>query len=121
MSAPRKYGQDFRDRAVRMHPERMAEPGESKLGARGHVGSLLDVNQATSRNWVEQRYPVDGTGFGSGQGTDSAEVRALMKRAAEPERANEILKTSYNTDGSTQRSATCHRLSSSSRTSRLRK
>ena len=94
MSAPRKYDQEFRDRAVRMYRDRLAEPGESKLSARRHVGSLLDLNQATLRNWVEERYPVDGTGSGSGRGTESGEVRALKKRVAELERANEILKTS---------------------------
>jgi hypothetical protein len=49
------------------------------------------------RNWVEERYPVDGTRFGSGRGTESAKLRALKKRAAGPERANEILETSYST------------------------
>ena len=43
MSAPRKYDQEFRERAVRMYRERLAEPGESKRGARGHVGVVLDV------------------------------------------------------------------------------
>jgi transposase len=44
MSAPRKYEQEFRERAVRMYRERLAEPGESKRGARRHVGALLDLN-----------------------------------------------------------------------------
>ena len=94
MSAPRKYDQEFRDRAVRMYRDRLAEPGESKLGARRHVGTLLDLNQATLRNWVEDRYPVDGTRTGSGRATESEEIRSLKKRVAELERANEILKTS---------------------------
>jgi len=55
VAAPRKYDQEFRDRAVRMYRDRLAEPGESKLSARPHVGSLLDLNQATLRNWVEER------------------------------------------------------------------
>jgi hypothetical protein len=41
MSAPRKYEQEFRDRAVRMYRERLAEPGESKrakITRRVHVG-----------------------------------------------------------------------------------
>ena len=92
MSAPRKYDQEFRDRAVRMYRDRLAEPGESKLGARRHVGSLLDLNQATLRNWVEDRYDVDGTGAGSRRSNESEEIRALKKRVAELERANEILK-----------------------------
>ena len=68
MSAPRKYDQEFRDRAVRMYRDRLAEPGESKLGARRHVGSLLDVNQATLRNWIEDRSAESGgPGGGSWQ------------------------------------------------------
>ncbi len=62
MSAPRKYDQEFRDRAVRMYRDRLAEPGESKLSARRHVGSLLDLNQATLRNWVEERHGPEAPG-----------------------------------------------------------
>jgi transposase len=94
MSAPRKYDEEFRERAVRMYRDRLAEPGETKLGARRYVGSLLDVNQATLRNWVEDRLVGDGAGSGSGRRTESDEVRVLKKRVAELERANEILKTS---------------------------
>jgi transposase len=93
VSAPRKYDQEFRDRAVRMYRDRLAEPGESKLGARRHVGSLLDINQATLRNWIEDRY-TEATKPGGGRSSDADEVRALKKRVAELERANEILKTS---------------------------
>lgn len=94
MSAPRKYDQEFRDRAVRMYRDRLAEPGETKLGARRHVGSLLDLNQATLRNWIEDRLVSDGVTPGSGRRTESDEVRTLKRRVAELERANEILKTS---------------------------
>jgi transposase len=94
VSAPRKYDQEFRDRAVRMYRDRLAEPGESKLSARRHVGSLLDLNQATLRNWVEDRSGAEGTRGGSGRASESEEIRALKKRVAELERANEILKTS---------------------------
>jgi transposase-like protein len=94
MSAPRKYDEEFRDRAVRMYRDRLAEPGESKLGARRHVGSLLDLNQATLRNWVEERYAPEGTGSAAARAKESEEIRALKKRVAELERANEILKTS---------------------------
>lgn len=77
-----------------MYRDRLAEPGESKLSARRHVGSLLDLNQATLRNWVEERLVGDGAKSGSGGRSESDEVRALKKRVAELERANEILKTS---------------------------
>jgi transposase-like protein len=92
VSAPTKYDQEFRDRAVRMYRDRLAEPGESKLGACRHVGSLLDVNQATLRNWIEERY-TDGARLGAGRGADSDEVRTLKKRVASLSGANEILKT----------------------------
>lgn len=76
MSAPRKYDQEFRDRAVRMYRDRLAEPGESKLSARRYVGSLLDLNQATLRNWVEERCPADGTQAGSSRASESVPLRA---------------------------------------------
>jgi transposase-like protein len=72
----------------------LAGPGESKLSARRHVGSLLDLNQATLRNWVEERYGPDGTRVGSARPGESEEIRSLKKRVGELERANEILKTS---------------------------
>ena len=59
MASPRKYDQEFRDRAVRMYSERLAEPGESKRGARRHVGVLLDLNPETLRNWAEERDRVE--------------------------------------------------------------
>jgi transposase len=91
MSAPRKYDQEFRERSVRMYRERLAEPGESKRGARRHVGALLDLNPETLRNWAEERDRVES---GRSPAPRSEEVRALRRRVAELERANEILKTS---------------------------
>ena len=93
MAAPRKFDQEFRERAVRMYRDRLAEGGESKLGARRHVGLLLDVNPATLRNWVEDVERVDGVRAPASRQADSEEVRALKRRVAELERANEILKT----------------------------
>ena len=97
MSAPRKYDQEFRERAVRMYREKIAEGAESKLGARRHVGALLDLNPATLRNWIRDDNAASGSGLGGGSSArarESEEVRALKKRVAELERANEILKTS---------------------------
>lgn len=37
MAAPKKYDLEFRDRAVRMYRDRLAEGNDSKLGARRHV------------------------------------------------------------------------------------
>src|SRR5829696_5600668 len=94
MSAPRKYEQEFRERAVRMYRERLAEPGESKRGARRHVGALLDLNPETLRNWAEERDRVESGRSPAPRSAESEEVRALRRRVAELERANEILKTS---------------------------
>lgn len=95
MAAPRKYDAEFRERAVRLYRDRLAEGTESKVGARRHVGSLLDLNPATLRNWVEEAERSEGTRAPSAttRGGDSEEVRALKKRVAELERANDILKT----------------------------
>jgi hypothetical protein len=44
VSAPGMYDREFRDRAVRMYRDRLAEAGESNLGTRRRVGALLDLN-----------------------------------------------------------------------------
>ena len=93
MSAPRKYDQEFRERAVRMYRERLAEPGESKRGARRHVGLLLDLNPETLRNWADERDRVESGRSPAPRSAESEEVRALRRRVAELERANEIFKT----------------------------
>ncbi len=94
MSAPRKFDQEFRERAVQMYRDRLEqEPSESKLGARRHVGVLLDLNPATLRNWVEDAERTEGTRPAAARDSESEEVRALRRRVAELERANEILKT----------------------------
>ncbi|WP_162605685.1 transposase [Jiangella ureilytica] len=66
MAAPKKYDVEFRDRAVRMYRDRLAEGNDSKLGARRHVGSLLDLNPATLRNWVEEAERGRGDWCGGG-------------------------------------------------------
>ena len=56
---------------------------------------LAGPESATLRNWVEDAERADGLrGPASSRSTDSEEVRALKRRVAELERANEILKTS---------------------------
>lgn len=95
MSAPRKYDQEFRERAVRMYRERLEQGETSQLGSRRHVGALLDLNPATLRNWVQEAERSQGTRpAAASRSADSDEVRALKKRVAELERANDILKTS---------------------------
>jgi transposase len=95
MSAPRKFDEETRARAVRLYQDRLRDHRESKLAARRHVGRLLDINPATLRNWIEaeKRAGAPADGSGSGDSADIAEVRRLRAEVAELRRANEILKT----------------------------
>lgn len=93
MGAPRKFDQETRDRAVRMYHDRLKEAGESKLGARKHVGGLLDINPATLRNWIDKDAPIDSAEGAKTVAEHESEVRRLRREVAELRRANEILKT----------------------------
>ncbi len=94
MPAPRKFDEATRERAVRMYRDRREQHGESKVEARRQVGALLDLNQATIRNWVEAEDRAAGSlPAASTRPAESEEVRALKRRVAELERANDILKT----------------------------
>jgi transposase-like protein len=98
MPAPRKFDEATRERAVRMYRDRLEQHGESKVEARRQVGALLDLNQATIRNWVEAIERAEDRAAGSlpaasTRAAESEEVRALKRRGAELERANDILKT----------------------------
>lgn len=93
MAASRVFDQGARERAVGMYHDRLQEnDGESKLGARRHVGALLDIKPATLGNWIDAG---DGISPGSADAIPevSAELKALRKENAELRRANEILKT----------------------------
>ena len=92
MAAPRKFDEETRARAVRLYRERV-EAGESKLGARRHVGALLDILPATIRNWVEQEERGSGQRPADPRAGESQEIRELKREVAELRRANEILKT----------------------------
>ena len=50
MSAPRKFDEETRARAVRLYLDRLRDHGEPKLAARRHVGELLDIIPAL-RSW----------------------------------------------------------------------
>jgi transposase len=84
MSAPRKFDEETRARAVRLYQDRLRDHGESKLAARKHVGQLLDVNAATPRNWIEaDERAARPAGAGT---TSSADDAAELRRFASGER-----------------------------------
>jgi transposase len=95
MGAPRKFDEETRARAVRLYQDRLRDHGESKLGARRHVGELLGIAPATLRNWIEaeERAARPAEVSVTDSGSDSAELRRLRQENAELRRANEILKT----------------------------
>ena len=95
MSAPRKFDDETRARAVRLYQDRLRDHGESKLAARKHVGQLLDINAATLRNWIEadERATRPAGAASTDLTGDAAELRRLRQENAELRRANEILKT----------------------------
>jgi transposase len=93
MAAPRKVDQEMRDRAVRMFRDRLEQDRESKLEGRRQVGALLDIDQATIRNWVEDAERREGSRAPVTRKVESEEMRALRRENAELRRANEILKT----------------------------
>ena len=95
MSAPRKFDEETRARAVRLYQDRLRDHGESKVAARRHVGQLLDINPATLRNWIEaDKRVAHSTGGSTTTSTDDvAELSRLRQENAELRRANEILKT----------------------------
>jgi transposase len=93
MSAPRKYDQETRDRAVRLYVERRRDhASESAVESRRRIGELLDINPGTLRGWIE-RAEVDAGERAGVTTSENAELVKLRKENAELRRANEILKT----------------------------
>lgn len=90
VAAPRKFDPETRERAVRMYQDRIAQTGDSKRGARRYVGEILGINEATLRNWVEERYGVRDGAPRDGAENPSAELTALRRENAELRRANVI-------------------------------
>ena len=81
MSAPRKFDEETRARAVRLYQDRLRDHGESKLTARKHVGGLLDIKPATLRNWIEaEQRTARPAGLDTTNSVDdAAELRRLAR------------------------------------------
>jgi transposase len=91
MSAPEKYPEEVRERAVRLVLDVEEEAG-SVTGACRRVGEQLGINADTLRGWVKQAQ-IDA-GLRPGVTTsESARIRELEKENAELRRANAILRT----------------------------
>jgi transposase len=90
MSAPRKYPQELRDRALRMVFEVRQQTGQ-RVGAIARVADQLGVHREALRGWVRQA-EIDQ---GQRPGVSTAEqqrIAELERENRELRRANEILK-----------------------------
>ncbi|WP_240937878.1 IS3 family transposase [Nocardioides sp. JQ2195] len=92
MAAPRKYGDELRERATRMAVDARKDPA-TRSGAVPRIAEQLGMHPETLRNWVRQA-EIDG-GVRPGTTTDdAARLVELEREVRELRRANEILKTS---------------------------
>ena len=90
MPAPRKYPDDFRERAVRMVRAHRQEIGQPRGGV-SSVAQQLGVNPETLRNWVNEADVDDGQRPGV-PSAERARIADLERENRELRRANDILK-----------------------------
>ncbi|WP_413451243.1 IS3 family transposase [Georgenia phoenicis] len=91
MSAPRKYPDELRERAVRLVLEAKKDP-ESRVGACRRVGEQLGINPETLRGWVAQA-EVDAGDRPGTTTSDAQRLAELERENRELRRANAILKS----------------------------
>ncbi len=90
MSAPKKYSDELRERAVRMALDARRDPATSR-GAIKRIADQLGVHPEALRTWVRQA-EIDG-GQRAGTTTDDAtRITELEREVRELRRANTILK-----------------------------
>ncbi|MEV0647476.1 transposase [Phytomonospora sp. NPDC050363] len=86
MSAPRKYPQELRDRAVRLYFDSEPRPVIRQLAIQ------LGIHPEALRNWIRQAEADAGHRSDQATTAETEELRRLRKENAELKRANEILK-----------------------------
>lgn len=89
---PRKYSQEFRNRAVGLVFDRLRDDrGVSRAAIISDTGLKLGVSRESLRRWVVQAEIDQGQRAGLSR-EECAEIRRLRKENAELKRTNEILK-----------------------------
>src|SRR5215203_4167456 len=91
MAAPRKYGDELRERATRMAVELRQDPA-TRSGAITRVAGQLGMHPETLRNWVRQA-EIDGGVRPGVTSLDADRIRQLEQEVRELRWANHILKT----------------------------
>jgi transposase len=94
MSAPRKYPEEVRERAIRLVRDLVddSDGAITVTGACRRVGEQLGINSDTLRNWAKQTLVDAGQEPGVSTG-ERARIAALEREVRELRRANAILKT----------------------------
>jgi transposase len=91
VAAPRKYGDELRERATRMAVDARRDPA-MRSGAIQRVAQQLGMHPETLRGWVRQAEIDDG--LRPGTTTDEARrIAELEREVRELKRANDILRT----------------------------
>jgi transposase len=91
VAAPRKYGDELRERATRMAVELRGDPS-TRNGAIQRVATQLGMHPETLRGWVRQA-EIDGGVRPGTTSADSQRIAELERENRELKRANEILRT----------------------------
>jgi transposase len=91
MAAPRKYGDELRERATRMAVEARQDPA-TRAGAIKRVADQLGMHPETLRSWVRRAEIDDGLRPGTTT-SDAQRLAELEREVRELRRANHILKT----------------------------
>lgn len=86
MSAPRRYPEELRRRAVKLYRESDPKPVLRRLAEQ------LGVHPEALRNWIRQDQADHGERSDRPTTAETEELRQLRKENAELRRANEILK-----------------------------
>jgi transposase len=87
---PRQFPPEFRQRALRMVEESLADH-ETEYAAIRHVASRLGIGPESLRRWRRQSEVDSGARPGL-TSAGSAEIKRLKKEVAELRRGNEILR-----------------------------
>lgn len=91
MSAPRKYPQELRERAIRLVQEARAQDSDLSLNqAVIRIGQRVGVNSDTLRGWCKQ-VAIDSGARPGTTTSDAVKIRQLEAENRELKRANEIL------------------------------
>lgn len=90
---PRRYSQEFKDRAVRMVADRLADDRScTQWQAVNEIALKLGISVESMRRWYEQSLIDAGQRPGLTR-EEHEEIKRLKREVAELRRANEILKT----------------------------